>query len=138
MSKKNCIAFLEIKCCIYIFVQQPASRKDAWNVDDHKHHGSPVHPFAVNVVIVYHHIFDDGVLDPLHGVGSRIQHEDGQDQPSPRVQYILRLYVQGIDRLQRAELVWCTIGHGLCGVLNYLYCLNNYTDLIQLNQVCLI
>lgn len=63
----------------YIFVQHPASGKDERNVGNHVDHGGPVDPDGANTVVLHDDIGDDRVLDPLHGVGGRVQYEDGQN-----------------------------------------------------------
>lgn len=69
--------------CTHEFVQHPTGREDQRDVGDHEDHRCPIHPEAAGVVIIHDDVSDDGVLDPLHGVGGRIQNEDGQNNPSP-------------------------------------------------------
>lgn len=100
------------------FVQHPAGGEYERDVGDHEDHRSPVDPYAARVVIVHDDVRDDGVLDPLHGVGSRVQDENGQHQPSPFVQFVFRGFSHGLYGVWSARFcVWgCRVEVILHGV----------------------
>lgn len=64
------------------FVDQPCRREHERDVGEHVYHRRPVHVGVRHVVELGDDVGDDGILDPLHGVGHGVQHEDGEDEPS--------------------------------------------------------
>lgn len=66
----------------YQLIYEPGRGEDERNVDQHVDHRSPVDVGVRHPVELGDHVGDDGVLDPLHGVGHGVEHEDSEDQPS--------------------------------------------------------
>jgi len=106
-----------------LFGEYPGSREDERDVGDHVDHGGPVDGKVADAVVLVDDVRDDRVLNPLHGVGSRVNDEQTQHKPSPFVQFELGLILadqrirrRGCQRrtqsaLHRRDALYCVFRH---------------------------
>jgi hypothetical protein len=69
----------------YLAIKHPRGREHKWDVAHHVDHRRPVDGTITDVVIMCHDVGNNGVLEPVHGIGCRAQYEYCQHQPPPSV-----------------------------------------------------